>query len=282
MSANIVSATMNDYWKLLEIIKSNWRWLVGFAVMGLLAAIGFVLIVPAKYEARALFKSAIIGSTVSGGSVEVEPVSVTLERLSLPSFYTKELVEICGVKDLVYPEQTLVSQFKFKLVKSTSLIRLSYRHESSAVAGACLTAVTEKLKASQNLISAPILTEMKELEVLMKKNLNEARRYQEEIEKQVLNINTSNSNSSVAPFLLQAISSTRIDIDKLQQRYSNHRLLLSEPFTQSGSVLDYVFVEDNMAFRRNALIMAGGLIGGFIFGGLLLLVMLSFGRKACK
>lgn len=48
--------------ELLDVVKSGWHWLLGAAVVGLAAAFGFVIVMPAQYEATAIIQPATVGT----------------------------------------------------------------------------------------------------------------------------------------------------------------------------------------------------------------------------
>lgn len=114
-----------NLWELLDVVKSGWHWLAGGAAIGLAGAVGFVMVVPAQYEASAIIQPATVG--MAAGQIkgaEVEPVAQTLERLKLATFYSDALLTACDVKAPVNARQALATAIKPTLVKGNSLIQI--------------------------------------------------------------------------------------------------------------------------------------------------------------
>lgn len=107
-NARIVEATDDEIniWELIGHLKSGWHWLAGGCAVGLLGATGFLMLVPAKYEATAVIQPATIGmivATTTTTTTTVEPVAQTIERLKLATFYGDDTVKVCqagSAKDL--------------------------------------------------------------------------------------------------------------------------------------------------------------------------------------
>lgn len=124
-----------NLWELLDIVKSGWHWLAGGAAVGLAGAVGFVMVVPAQYEATAVLQPATVGmptttTTTTTKGAEVESVAQTLERLKMPTFYSEKLLKACDVKSPANPQQALATAVKPAVVKSNALIQISYRSDS--------------------------------------------------------------------------------------------------------------------------------------------------------
>lgn len=269
-----------NLWELLDVVKSGWHWLAGGAAIGLAGAVGFVMVVPAQYEASAIIQPATVG--MAAGQIkgaEVESVAQTLERLKLASFYSEDLLKSCEISATVNPRQALANAIKPVLAKGNSLIQLTYRANSSVAAEACLGAVVSHLAQSQAAIAAPILRTLEEQRLLTKQQLDDAEKLQSQIEKRTLTLDPSDAKFSSSMLMLSATLSKREEIARLRKLYTEQTLQLSEPLTQPTKLFEPIYASDKAVFPKKTLTALGGLVGGFVLGGLLLFVRRSWLRR---
>lgn len=265
-----------NLWELLDVVKSGWHWLAGGAVIGLAGAVGFVLVIPAQYEATGVLQPATVG--LSGGTkgAEVESVAQTLERLKMPTFYSEDLLKACDVKSQVNPRQTLATAVKPAMVKGNALIQISYRAESPVLAEACVSAVVGRLAQSQAALAEPIVKTLEEQRQLTKQQLAEAERFQGQIEKRVMTLEPSDAKFSQSMLMLNAALSKREEISKLRKLYAEQSLQLSQPLTQSAKLFEPIYSPEREVFPKKSLTALGGLFGGLVLGGIALFVRRSW------
>ncbi|MGV1017866.1 MAG: Wzz/FepE/Etk N-terminal domain-containing protein [Fluviibacter phosphoraccumulans] len=272
-----------NLWELLDAVKSGWYWLVGGAVLGLAGALGFILIVPPQHEATAVIQPATVGMATSQGvtstkGAEVESVAQTLERLKMPTFYSEALLNACGVKNLANPRQTLATAVKPTLIKGNSLIQISYRAVSPALAEACVAAVVTQLSKVQAALAEPLIKTLEEQRKLTKQQLDESERFQVQIEKRAMSMDPSDAKFSQSMLMLNAALSKREEISKLRKLYTEQSLQLAEPLTQSAKLFEPIYSPDRAVFPKKTLTALGGLVGGLFAGVLLLFVNRSWHR----
>lgn len=272
MSTNLTPETPEDeglnLLELLDGLKSGWRWLAGGAGLGLAAAIGFVLVVPAQYEATAVIQPAKVGmgnATTTNGA-EVEPVAQTLERLKLATFYSEALVQACQAPSAL----ALTSSVKASQVKGNSLIQVSYRAPSTAVAEACVNAVVAHLTQSQAAVAEPLVKTLEERLVLTKKRLTEAESFQGQLEKRAV------SSKDGASLLMLSALSKRDEIVRLEKLLVEQKVQLSAPLTQSMQLLEPIYAPERAVAPKKLPMLAGGLFGGLVLGGLVFFVRQSW------
>lgn len=268
-----------NLWQLLDVVKSGWRWLVGGAVMGLAAAVGYVMIVPAQYEATAVLQPATVG--LSGGTkgVEVESIAQTLERLKMPTFYSEELLTACDVKMEANPRVALVKAVKPTIVKGNALIQISYRAGSAALAEGCVSAVILHLAKSQAVIASPIIKTLEAQRELTKRQLEDAERFQTQVEKRAMTLDPSDAKFSQAMLLLNAALSKREEVSKLRRQYADQSLQLSEPLTQPAKLFEPIYASDRVVFPKKTLTVLGGLVSGLVLGGVFLFVRRAWAAR---
>ena len=273
-----------NLWELLDAFKSGWHWLVGGAVVGLAGAVGFVMVVPAQYEATAIIQPATVGlasTTTATKGAEVESTAQTLERLKTPTFYSDAQLQACDVKAQANARRALATAIKPTLVKGNSLIQISYRAESPAVAEACVAGVVAELAKVQAALAEPVIKTLDEQRKLTKQQLDESERFQSQIEKRAMTLDPSDAKFSQAMLMLNAALSKREEISKLRKLYTEQSLLLSEPFTQPAQLFEPIYSPDRAVFPKKTITALGGLIGGLVLGGLVLFVRRSWlGRKS--
>lgn len=157
-----------NVWRLLEVVRVGWQWFVGGAVAGLVGAIVFVLMTPAKYEAVAVFKAATITWIAVDSGLEqheVEPISQSMERLKLVTFYGDEVVKSCQAP----APEAMVGNLSLNLIKGNKLLEIRYLAGSPELAKTCLLAIVEKLVKEQQVLAEPAIK-------ALENGLNSARR----------------------------------------------------------------------------------------------------------
>lgn len=82
------------------------------------------------------------------------------------------------------------------MVKGNSLIEISYRAESPAVAEACVEEVVAQLSKIQAGLSQPIINTLQEQLKLTKQQLDESERFQSQIEKRAMTMDPSDAKFS--------------------------------------------------------------------------------------
>lgn len=261
-------------WDVVNFLKDGWRWLAGGVVAGAVGAVGFVLVSPAQYEATSIVQPATVGmptTTTTTRGAEVEPVAQTLERLKLPTFYDEAMLQACQAPS----RQALSGSVKASQVKGNSLIQVSYRAPTTAVAEACVNAVVAQLTQSQKAIAEPLLKTLEEQLVLTKKQLTEAEGFQGQLEKRA-----TSSADSTSLLMLNTLSK-REEIVRLQKLLVEQKVQLSPPLTQPMQLLEPVYAPERPVAPKKLPVLAGGLFGGLVLGGLVFFVRRSWlGRKS--
>lgn len=260
-------------WDIVDFLKDGWHWLAGGLAVGLLGAVGFVLVTPAKYEATAIVQPATVGLPAVASisrSTEVEPAAQTLERLKLPTFYNEALLQTCQVSST----QALASTVKASQMKGNALIQVSYRAPSVAVAEACVNAVVVQLAQSQAMIAKPMINTLEAQLTLTRQRLTEAEAFLQ-AEKRV-----SHAVDMTSLLILNALSK-RGEIAQLQQLLLEQKVQLSAPLTQPLHLLEPIYIPEQPVFPKRLPAVLGGAFGGLVLGGLVFLVRRSWlARKA--
>ena len=263
-----------DLWDFFEHFKSGWLWWMVGACIGLLGAIGYLFVVPAQYEATAVVQPATIGVASSGGltKVPVEPIVQTLERLKLPTFYSKDAVKTCQVDHA----KDLTTDIKSSVIKGNTLLMLKFRAESVAVAESCLTEVVDLLVASQDKAALPLIKELQQQRALTQKQIIELEQFLAQYDK---SLTQTPAAPDIISLLFLTAESKRDELLNLQKLYNDQRTMLTEPLTQRLSVLEAIYTSDRPVFPKKSITVLGDLMGGFFVGLLALFVHRSFRRR---
>lgn len=259
-------------WDIVDFLKEGWRWLAGGVVAGAVGAVGFVLVSPAQYEATAIVQPATVGmptTTTTTKGAEVEAVAQTLERLKLPTFYNDVLLQACESSS----RQGLAGSVKASQVKGNALIQISYRASSTLVAEACVNAVVAQLRQSQATLGEPLLKTLEEQLVLTKKQLTEAEGFQGQLEKRA-----TSSTDGASLLMLNALSK-REEIVRLQKLLIEQKVQLSAPLTQPMQLLEPIYAPERAVAPKKLPVLAGGLFGGLVLGGLVFFARRSWSAR---
>lgn len=245
-----------SFWEIADFLRDGWQWLVTGVVAGLIVALGFLLVSPAKYEAIAIVSPARVGSFDIGKSPEIEPLAQTIERLRLPTFYNETSVKICQATSSL----ALASSFNASQVKGNTLIRLSYRGPSPEVAQACIDAVLAQLIESQATLIKSFTNIMKEELAMTQKSLMKAESFQAQLERYMV------TSTDCKPYLGGAVSSNYEQITRLQRLLIQQKLQLSASITKPMELLEQSYLLDRMVAAKQLVALAGGLFGGLFLG----------------
>lgn len=247
-------------WDLLGFLQDGRHWFASGALVGLVGAATFLLASSVQYEATAVIQPATVGlPTITGTikGVEVEPVTQTLERLKIATFYTPEIVQVCQAP----LAQVVASEVKSNLVKGNSLIQLSYRAASKAEAEACVSSVVAQLIKSQTIISAPIIKKMEEQLAQSRLRLDEAKEFQAQLEKRA-------ASAGMSSLLMLNALAKREEIARLQKQVLEQSIQLSAPLTQSMQLLEPIYAPESAVSPKKLPLLSGGFFGGLVLGGL--------------
>lgn len=260
-----------NLWDLFDQVKSGWRWWVAGACLGLAGAFGYLFVVPSHYEATAVVQPATIGSG-GMGKAPVEPITQTLERLKLATFYTDDAAKSCQADQA----RDLTTSIKSSVIKGNTLLMLKFRSKSAVVAKNCLTKVVDLLAAAQDKDALPLMKEMQEQTALTQKQIIEIEKFLAQYDKNLARTTETNDMTSLQ--FLNA-ESKREELLKLQKIFSDQRIRLTVPLTRRLALLEDVYMSDKPVFPKKTMTVLGGLAGGFFAGLLALFIRLSWKRR---
>lgn len=245
---------------ILFLLNDGWHWLAGGLVIGLVGAVAFLVVMPPQYETTAV----IVPAKVLGA--EVESSAQLLERLKFPTFYDAETVEICGVSG--GSQAALASAVKSSLLKGGALLQLNYRAPSKELARLCLERVLLVISKEQNKVSEPLVLHAKSILELNRRELEEAEILHNKIEKHALTFNREDARFSQSMILLSAALVKLDEMSRLRKTVQEQTSALLEPHTVDARLLQPMYTSGGAVWPKKTPILAGGVFGGVLLGGL--------------
>lgn len=250
---------------LIKSLSSEWRWLASGSAIGFLSVISFLSLTPTKYAAEALILPAVVGSSTSF----VEPISQTLQRLKLQSFYGDEIVKECHASSRT---SLLNDRLKVGVIRGSNILRVEYAANSAVVAETCVAKVVERLKQSQEAIGALMIKAIEDQLVYTKKQIENRERDLAEFEAR----GARGRSPTLAESTLMIIK--RDELIKLYAKYQDESRMLAEPYTQPMKLLGPIYSNKEAVSLRILFATISGLIGGLCFGLLALFLTRAWSR----
>lgn len=257
-------------WDVVNFLKEGWRWLAGGLLLGLACAIGFLLVTPKKYEAQALFQGAkVLGS-------DLEATQQLIERLKFPTFYTPEQLKACDIP-ADNPATVLAKRINPVLLKGTNILQVTYQARSSEMAIHCLDSVMNRIIDSQNKQSSAVLEGAKRQLELTKTQLAEAEQIQSTLEKRSMgSLDAADTKFSQTVLLMSTSLSKKDQIASLRRSVLEQMASLEPPATRPAALIEPIYAPDAAVSPKRLLVLAGGLFGGLVLGGLVFFVRRSW------
>ncbi len=247
---------------IVNFLLESWRAILATGIIGVLAALGFVVITPSQYEATAQIQMAqiAISNNTNPLGANVESPSLLMARYQIPSAYTLEEIKACGLEGKKVPQESLATIAKFKLVKGVdSVVELKIRLESKDQALACAQALFENIKASQGLIFKPYIEEAKSLLGNYSVRLQAAQALVAKVDK------------SGGPFSA-AFLVNRDEVKFLTDESIRLNAVITSGDTRQTKLVSPIYVSDNPVFPEKKISLVLGLFAG-LFVGLFLVLL---------
>lgn len=137
-----------------EFFRDGWKTLIGFSILGLSAGLITAFVLPEKFQASALIEPASVASK------GVESVSVLVEKMKSPTYYSPETIGACDLDNQINPAKLLVDRLKPTVPRNSPYASVSYLSKSSADAAKCIEFVLKDVSNNQAQISKPLVNNM--------------------------------------------------------------------------------------------------------------------------
>lgn len=256
----------------IQFFQESWKTIVGSTILGIVAAVLFLWVVPKQYVASAQIKMAQIAN-VNNNNNNINPLGINIEepqaliaRMTLPTSYPKETIVLCGLAEQKDVEVALASKVKLTIPKGVGgTVDLKIRDTSKDTAKACANAVYQLIKSSQAQLIAPYIEEASKKLKIEEERLSRAT--------QVIAKADKSGAMASAAYL-----ATRDEIRFLLDQISTLQNIITSNESRFASLTAPIYVDDQPVFpqKRNSLLI-GLLLGGFL--GLVLAVARKWYRS---
>jgi uncharacterized protein involved in exopolysaccharide biosynthesis len=172
MSETSTSQSVEGDIGLLDIVdffREGWKALLAVTLAGGVIGLGTALVLPEKYESRALIQPA------RAIDKEVEPVKVLAEKMRTPSYYSKETVAACALDRSVDPADELARELRPRVARDSNFVSLSFRGRSTRLAEECLASVLADVVRNQTPLSRQLIEKVEAEIKLTQQRLQRAR-----------------------------------------------------------------------------------------------------------
>ena len=250
-------------WDIVDFLKEGWHWLSGGVLLGLACAIGYLLLTPKQYEAQALFQGAkVLGS-------ELESSAQLIERLKFPTFYEAEQLRACEIT-AAEPAVALAKRINPTVLKGTNILQVGYRARKTELAVLCLNAVMDRVIRGQNQLSAASLENAKRQLELTRVQLADAEKLQSMLEKRSMgSLDAADTKFSQTVLLMSTSISKKDQIAGLRKSVLDQMATLEPPATRPAELIAPIYAPETAVFPKKLPVLAGGLFGGLVLGGLM-------------
>jgi uncharacterized protein involved in exopolysaccharide biosynthesis len=254
---------------MIDFLVESWKAIIATGILGVAAALTFVMVTPSQYEATAQIQMAQISisnnNTNPLGS-NVELPSLLIARHQVPSTYTEDEIRACGLEGKKMPQESLSKLAKFTPVKGVdSIVELKIRRESKEGALACAQALFENVKESQSLIIKPYIEEAKSLLAKYQVRLQET---------QALVAKADKSGSALSAAYL----ANRDEVKFLTDESIRLNALITSGDARQTKLVTPVYVSDLPVFPKKSISLVLGLFAGLFTGLLLALLRKAWNR----
>lgn len=249
---------------IINFFAESWKMIVLAGAVGGLLGLGNAVITPAQYEVTANFELAkVLGD-------DLETPQVVVEKLKMPLYYSQKTYVTCGVMEKLDPGLALVSLLKPTLLKTTSIITISYRAASPEVAKNCLESIVDGVRVNQRLLAKPIIE-------TKNKQLVNLRLKLEEIENSLKKMPKTNPDAATLTLLLITDLVRQNEVIDLRRKLNELELALLEPQTKEVVLVTPIHASNQKVSPKRTMIVLVGLMAGLLVG--LILVM---GKRALR
>ena len=276
-----------DLWQTLQ---AGWRYVLGGVVIGVIGAGAMIVLTPAKYEAVAVVQVGQVGQVrqvdQGGQMVEVtshpvEPASQTIERMKTSAFQlgvAEKLGTQTWVADLRASTNATGKYISPQLMKGTiagpsPLIELKTTGDSAEYAKNIASASVLELANRQAEIAKPMIDKLRLDLKIAREKLASVESELEVINKLVTNVGVKDDRFTQISLM------TTLGVQKKSELFTQRQLIsaletaLMPPATQSAKAIEEIFVTEKPVSPKKGMLIALGLIGGLLVGGISVFVI---------
>ena len=153
---------------ILRFLKSAWKAIAIFGLIGIALSIAYLASTPKQYEASVQITMAQIGAANNNNNninplgVNIEEPALLISRLSSPTSFTPEVAAACGLQDQANASVSLSKSIKLTPAKGVaSVVELKTFGPTPQAAQDCALGIFDLIKTTQAQIVAPYIEEAK-------------------------------------------------------------------------------------------------------------------------
>jgi uncharacterized protein involved in exopolysaccharide biosynthesis len=250
---------------ILRFLKSAYKTLIVFGVLGITLSIAYLAITPKQYEASAQIVMAQISTANNNNNnnnnsplgINIEEPALLILRLSTPTSYIPKTLAACGLQDQANAAIVLSKSIKLTISKGVAnVVELKTFGGSQQVAQDCALAVFDLIKTTQAQIVAPYIEEAK----------IKLADYQERLQKAKEVVARSDKSGTAAGYL-----STRDEIRYLLDEITALNNVVASNQNRATRMVAPIYSSDMPIAPKKRNILAAGLFGGLFLGLLIAL-----------
>lgn len=257
---------------ILRFLKGAWMKIAVAGILGLLAAVFYLLVTPKRYEAVAQIAMAQIilannsNNSIIQPGINIEEPALLISRLTLPTSFTPQVINVCKVDGGANSGATLAGSIKLSLPKGVAnVVELKVLGTSPEEVSTCAQAIFELIKTSQGQIVAPLIAEAKVRLDNSEERLKEAKN---------LVVKADRSGLVAGATYL----STRDEIRFLLDEIASLNNVIISSHNRAARLIAPIYVNNTPIIPKRRLVLAVGLLGGLLVGLLLTLAHLMWQR----
>ncbi len=247
----------------VDFIVESWKIILATGILGILGAVGYILVTPSQYEATAQIQGAQITLGNPTTPTNIEDPNTLIARMKLPSSYDKNSTTACDLENSKYPQEALAKMVKLSIIKGTSIVELKVTTLSQASAIKCIQLLVVQIKDYQIQLANIFIDEAKEKLVTYQKRLQES---------QVFINKADKSGSSMSAAYL----ASRDEIKQMTDEVIRLNDLISSANSRQAKLISPIFSPEKKAFPKPEIVIVAGLIAGLFFGLLLMMGKRSY------
>jgi LPS O-antigen subunit length determinant protein (WzzB/FepE family) len=261
---------------IVRFLKGACKTILIFGLLGITAAIAYLVITPKQYEATAQIAMAQIGAAnnnnnnISPLGINIEEPALMIARLSSPTSFTSEELAACGFEDKPDGAAALAKAIKLAPPKGVpNVVELKTFGASPEVAKGCANAIFDLAKKTQAQIVAPYIEEAKSKLADNEQRINSAKELM--------------LRSDKAGFAMSAAYlSNRDEIVYLLNEINNLKNILISDKNRATRLIAPVYASDMPISPKKRMALAAGLFGGLFLGLLIALARQMMARLKCQ
>lgn len=255
-----------SFFSVLSFLKGAYKTIAIATLFGVMLTVGYLIVTPQKYEASALISMAQLNMSQQNSlGVNIEDSSMLIVRLTKPTSFSKQNISDCGTAGMDDPYLALMKNVSIDISNgSKNIVNLIVYANTSEAASFCAHSIYEQIKITQAQMISPYLEEAKlklanyEAQLVRAKELNaKADKYNPE-------------------FIGATYLSARDEIRYLLTQITATKDLINSSHHLATKLVSPIYSSQIPVAPVKRVVLTAGLVGGFLFGVLVALIMQLF------